>query len=323
MTKNGYEASLCLQKINCNMDSTILKLVLDNNTKGLLEPRTRKSQIKLWNRFIKKWNSCNPATKVHLKDLADNLHLRWPQMYMSYSSDSLYCSFSYVDYIFHNNEDGQICGGMFIREGEKPTNAINMTASQIADLIGLIRPMPFYGKRFTDEKYEEVIDMDDDRCSGCSDHSQTALVWANRAWNMYIIGLIEEAQVACTNSLMYKRIASTGRSMGALEAEMYVVLAQTYYFTFQWELAEYCFKKCYEQYYKIFERPDWKDVLYADVPKEEREDYDDNIAGMYSYWVFRYSAFLRKTNRVKEADKVLKLHNEIIARRRNDNDDGI
>lgn len=303
-----------MRKNQSNMDSNILKLVLENNAKGLLEPRTRKSQIKLWNRFIKKWNRYHPITKFPLKELADDIRLRWPQMYMSYSPDSLYCSFSYVDYMFHNNEEGQICGGMFIRDGEKPTDAINMTASQIVDLIGIIRPLPFVGKDFTKWRYEVLIDMDDDRCSGCSDPSQTALAWEGRAYDLFHIGLFEDALVACTNSLLYKRIACPGSRMGALEAEIHVLMGQIYYYTFQWELADFCFKESYNQYYNIFERPDWKDVLYADVPEEEREDYDDNILGSYMRWTVVYGKFLRDTNRVLEAKEVRKLHDEIADR---------
>lgn len=203
-----------MQKITRNMDSTILKLVLDNNAKGLQEPRTRESQIKLWNRCIKKWNDAHPITKVKLEDLANELYLRWPQMYISSSPNSLYCSFSYVDYLFHNNEEGQICGGMFLREGKKPTKTINMTASQIVDLIGIISPIHYMSKNKTREMLDVLTNKNDERCSGCSDHSQTALAWANRAWNLYDIGLVEEAQIACTNSLLYKRIACPDSNMG-------------------------------------------------------------------------------------------------------------
>ena len=305
------------------MDSTILKLVLDNDANGILEPRTRKSQIKLWNRFIKKWNGCHPITKVPLEVLADNLRLRWPQMYMNYSSDALYCSFSYVDYIFHNNEDGQICGGMFIREGEMPTSAINMTASQIVDLIGIIRPLHFISRKKAHEILNGLTDKNDDRCSGCSDHSQTALAWANRAWDLYYLGLIEDAQVACTNSLLYKRIASADNRMGALEAEIYMLMGQTYYLTFQWELADYCFKKCYNQYYKFFEHSDCKNVLYADVPKDEREDYDENAVGpiMYQCWANEYSNFLKDINRLQESEEISKLGSEMFDRTKKNNND--
>lgn len=305
------------------MDSTILKLVLDNNTKGISNLRTRESQIKLWNRCIRKWNETHPITKVKLEDLANELYLRWPQMYISFSSGSLYCSFSYVDYIFQNNENGQICGGMFIREGETPTGTINMTASQIVDLIGIIRPMPFLGRKITQESYEGLIDREDDRCKGCSDPSQTALAWANRAWALYCIGLIEKAQIACSNSLLHKHIASAGDKMSALEAEMHVLMGQIYYFTYQWELADYCFRKSYNQYYKIFERPDWKDVMYADVPKEERDDYDNNIVGSYMNWANEYSIFLRDTNRIRESKEIGKLIDDMFDRVKKNNDDGI
>lgn len=91
-------------------------------------------------------------------------------------------------------------------------------------------------------------------------------------------------------------------------------MGQIYYYTFQWELADYCFKKSYNQYYKIFERPDWKDVMYADVPKEERDDYDENIVGNYVCWATAYRNFLCDTNRAQEANEVLKLRDEIIIR---------
>ena len=305
------------------MDSTILKLVLDNNAREFSNPRTRESQIKFWNRCIKKWNDAHPITKVKLEDLADELYLRWPQMYMSYSQESLYCSFSYVDYMFHNNEEGQICGGMFLREGKKPTKALNMTANQIVDLIGIVRPIHFMSKNSTRKILDELTNRNDERCSGCSDHSQTALAWANRAWALYCIGLIEEALVACSNSLLYKHIASAGDKMSALEAEMHVLMGQIYYFTYQWELADYCFKKSYNQYYKIFERPDWKDVLYADVPEEERKEYDDGIIGSYMNWANEYSIFLRDTNCIRESRKIGKLINDMFDRIRKNKDDGI
>lgn len=294
------------------MDSTILKLVLDNNTREISSPRTRESQIKLWNRCIKKWNDVHPVIKVSLEDLANELYLRWPQMYVCYSSGSLYCSFSYVDYIFHINEEGQICGGMFIREGKKPKTPINMTKSQIADLIGIFRPIQFLSKNRNREILEELTNRNGERCSGCSDHSQTALAWANRAWKLFYIGFVEDAQIACTNSLLYKRIACPDNSMGALEAEMHVLMGQIYYYTFQWELADYCFKKSYNQYYKIFERPDWKDILYADVPEKEREGFDDDIIGSYMYWADEYSIFLKDTNRIQEAEEVEKLINDMF-----------
>lgn len=304
------------------MDIAVLKLVLENNIKGISNPRTGKTRIKLWNRCIKKWNDAHPITQVKLEDLANELYLRWPQMYISFSSGSLYCSFSYVDYIFQNNENGQICGGMFIRESEMPTSAINMTASQIVDLIGIIRLLPFIGRRINKNAYDSLIDREDDRCKGCSDPSQTALAWANRAWSLYCIGLIEEALVACSNSLLHKHIASAGDRMSALEAEMHVLMGQIYYFTYQWELADYCFKKSYNQYYKIFERSDWKDVLYADVPKEERDDYDENIVGSYMNWANEYSIFLRDTNRIRESRKIDKLINDMFDRIGKNNDDG-
>lgn len=125
------------------MDNEILKLVLDNNTAGISNPKTRDAQIKLWKKFIGKWNAMHSMTKVPLKELADEIHLKWPQMYISLSDNELYCSFSYVDYLFHNNAQGQICGGMFIRGGEEPTDVLNMTSSQIIDLIGIPRePFP-------------------------------------------------------------------------------------------------------------------------------------------------------------------------------------
>lgn len=305
------------------MDSTILKLVLDNNAREFSNPRTRESQIKLWNRCIKKWNETHPITKVKLEDLANELYLRWPQMYIGYSPDSLYCSFSYVDYIFQNNDDGQICGGMFLREGKKPTKTINMTANQIVDLIGIIRPIHFMSRNRTREMLDVLTNRNDERCSGCSDHSQTALAWANRAWNLYDIGLVEEAQIACTNSLLYKRIACPDSRMGALEAEMHVLMGQIYYYTFQWELADYCFKKSYDQYYKIFERPDWRDVLYADVPKEERDEYDNNIVGptMYQYWAHTYSTFLKETNRLQESEEINKLGSDMYDKIKKEDDD--
>lgn len=305
------------------MDSTILKLVLDNNTNGISNPRTRESQIKLWNRCIKKWNDAHPITKVKLEDLANELYLRWPQMYIGYSPDSLYCSFSYVDYMFHNNEEGQICGGMFIREGRKPTGTINMTVSQIVDLIGIIRPMPAVGRKLNINAYESLTNKEYDRFHGCSDPNQTALAWANRAWDLYYIGLVEEALVACINSLLYKRIASEDNSMGALEAEMHVLMGQIYYYTFQWEFADCCFKKCYNQYYKIFEQPEWRDVLYADVPVDEREGYDDNIIGSYMNWANSYSYFLKDTNRIRESEEVGKLFNNMFDRINQNNDDNI
>ena len=235
-------------------------------------------------------------------------------MYVSLSEDELYCSFSYIDYIFCNNGNGQICGGMFIREGETPASAINMTASQIVDLIGIIRPMPFLGRKITQESYEILIDKIDDRCSGCSDPSQTALAWANRAWNLYYIGLIEDALVACTNSLLYKRIAAADGKMSALEAEIHVLMGQIYYFTYQWDLADYCFKESYNQYYRIFERPDWKDVIYADVPKEEREEYDDNIIGSYANWANSYSIFLRDIGRETDSKAIQESYSTVMKR---------
>ena len=296
------------------MDNEILNLLLSNNTLGISNPRTRESQIKLWNRCVLKWNKTHSATKVPLSTLADELHLKWPQMYVSLSEDELYCSFSYIDYIFCNNGNGQICGGMFIREGETPASAINMTASQIIDLIGIIRPMPFLGRKITQESYEGLIDRIDDRCSGCSDPSQTALAWANRAWNLYYIGLIEDALVACTNSLLYKRIAAADGKMSALEAEIHVLMGRIYYFTYQWDLADYCFKESYNQYYRIFERPDWKDVMYADVPKEEREEYDDNIIGSYANWANSYSIFLRDIGRETDSKAIQESYNTVMKR---------
>lgn len=62
------------------MDSAILELVLENNTKGISNPRTGKTRIKLWNLCIKKWNEIHPVTKVKLEDLANEIYLRWPQM---------------------------------------------------------------------------------------------------------------------------------------------------------------------------------------------------------------------------------------------------
>ncbi|MBQ0087192.1 MAG: hypothetical protein KBS72_05875 [Bacteroidales bacterium] len=296
------------------MDNEILTLLLNNNTPGISNPRTRESQIKLWNRCVTKWNKTHSATKVSLDALADQFHLKWPQIYVSISDDTLYCSFSYVDYMFHNNEDGQICGGMFIREGKKPANAINMTASQIVDLIGTVRLLPAIGRKINKNAYESLTNMEDDRCRGCSDPNQTALAWANRAWSLYCIGLIEETQAACMNSLLYKRISSADSRMGALEAEMYVLMGKTYYFTFQWELADYCFKESYNQYYKIFERPDWKDVLYADVPKEEREEYNNDIIGSYMNWATSYSIFLRDTGNESDSKAIIKRSSVVMNR---------
>lgn len=292
------------------MDNEILTLLLDNNTLGISNPRTRAAQIKLWGKCVSKWNKTHSATKVPLGTLADELHLKWPQMYISLSGEELYCSFSYADYIFHNNARGQLCGGMFIREGEMPTTVINMTASQIVDLIGIIRPMPFLGRKSTLEAYDNLIDRDDDRCGGCSDPSQTALAWANRAWNLYYVGLIEDALVACTASLQYKHIAAGG-NMGALEAEMLVLMGKLYYFTYQWDLADYCYRKSYDHYYKVFEHPDWKDVRYADVPEEEREEYDDNIIGSYLNWANSYSIFLRDIGNEQESKAIQERYHAI------------
>lgn len=303
------------------MDSEIFQLLKPLSHRGLDNLTSEEKRIKLWNRCVVKWNKTHSTTKVPLSALADELYLKWPQMYVSLSRDELYCSFSYEDYIFHNNGNGQICGGMFIRGGEMPTGAINMTASQIVDLIGIIRPMPSLGRIITQEAYENLIDRDDDRCSGCSDPSQTALAWADRAWNLYHIGLIEDALVACTNSIIHKCIASEGGRMGALEAEIYMLMGRIYYFTYQWDLADYCFKESYNQYYKIFERPDWKDVLYADVPEEEREEYDDNIIGSYLNWANSYSIFLRDIGNESGSKAIQERYHTVMNREQSNRED--
>lgn len=39
-----------------------------------------------------------------------------------------------------------------------PTYAINMTASQIVDLIGIVRMLPFIGRRINKNAYDSLID---------------------------------------------------------------------------------------------------------------------------------------------------------------------
>jgi len=213
------------------MDLEIFNSVFSVSHKGLTKMDPKRKQLTLWKRVVDSWNKTHIPTKATLEGLIDELHMRWPQMYTSLTEKSLYCSFSYVDYFFEQSPEGGLCGGIFLRESKLPHQSLNMSATQIADLMGLFRREPL-ASRYVKEEMHEVIDLQIEYLCGERRETEMAIMWYDRAMSLFRFNRFEDALLCCQNSILYKNIAQDSQEIACVVAEDNTIMGYCYYYTY-------------------------------------------------------------------------------------------
>lgn len=337
---------LCHIKNKKDMDNEIYQLVKHLSRRGLDNLSYEEKRIKLWQRAVKKWNTTHEPVSLTLEEVYQAFKCRWPQIYGGEPSrDTLYLSFSYIDYCFTRNSKGQVCGGIWPRITKNPHSPVNMTAEQMVDLASLLRIVP---ESLSDWKKDEDIiskscgiinepvdpDIED---SGSNIIVQEAQYWALKDCGIskYMLGQFEESfhYLSRAHLTLMTMNANEKRTQTPEQiqnnsvhedikfAELLTMMADNLVYMFQWQEAEWCFQLAYEHSLCVFEKNDWHQKYYWNLPEEERSGFDQSQRCVYLDWAWRFAAFYAKSHMPSKAIPILEVA-EIIAKDMNRVDEG-
>ena len=260
------------------------------------EPLNSTSETRLvnyWKRAAEQWNTTDEPVCTTVRDVEAAFRLRWPQIYGGINGSELYLSFSYIDYLFTENEDGTVSGGIFIRDGEKPTVRLNMTPVQIVELAMALRVCPrneeelkeILSKYDQEEEYIDAYSRQEYRnISRPMPESealhQKAIHMEEKASTLYDVGYYEEALEWFQKSLIIKH---TARLENSYTDYAYTVMGDIYYKLLDWDMADTSFQYAYK-------------ICCNAISDNTDEDIEDKLC-RFEYWIKMYSQFLNRTGR--------------------------
>ena len=260
--------------------------------------------VNYWKCAAEQWNATHKPVHTTICDVEAAFKLRWPQIYGGINGSELFLSFSYIDYLFMDNEDGTVAGGIFKRDGEKPTIRLNMTPVQIVELAMVLRACPGNEEQLLEnlamydhaEEYIEAYSRHEYRNTShpmpeSEALHQKAIHMEEKASALYDMGYYEEALEWFQKSLITKRAAGFEKNGYSFSDYAYTSMGNIYYLLLDWDMAETCFKYAYDACYKRM----------LDKPEEDMEDSFHR----FRQWSFLYSRFLSRTGRSEEANRIL------------------
>lgn len=249
--------------------------------------------VNYWKRAAEQWNATHEPVYTTVCDVEAAFRLRWPQIYGGINGSELYLSFSYIDYLFTENEDGTVSGGIFIRGGEKPTVRLNMTPVQIVELAMALRKKPS-GEEILKENLARH-DQEGEYIEAYSQHEyrnvahplsetdalhQKAIHMEEKASALYDMGYYEDALDWFKKSLITKHAAGLENSYSDYA---YTVMGDIYYKLLDWDMADTCFQYAYK-------------ICCNAISDKTDEDIEDKLY-RFRYLANMYSQFLSRTGR--------------------------
>lgn len=320
------------------MDNEIYQLVKHLSHRGLKNLSNEEKLILLWRRAVKKWNSTHDPTTVTLEDVFKEFKSKWPQIYGEEPADNtLYLSFGYIDYVFTCDAKGQVCGGIWERVHKKPRFPVNMTASQIVELAFWLRKVPFGYSRMSAEELgvkwnlkiaEDLIEdwlyWNNPYPSESDLLKQIVLNLQEYATNLYMLGNFEKSLEAATRAMAYLQLSYAENEPDnnrILESELYLLMSYNLTCLMRDADSNVCLALAYEKQMYVYERNDWKDVLYGYLTEEEREDISQDQRQEYLHWAWHQADADLVTKRPEYAISTLEKALE-IAKDMNEKEDG-
>lgn len=288
------------------MNRDLLKFLSRLPHEELHESPTEALLVNYWACAAEQWNATHEPVYTTICDVEAAFRLRWPQIYGGINGSELYLSFSYIDYLFTDNEDGTVSGGIFKRGGEKPTVRLNMTPVQIVELAMALRVCPLDEEQLKEnfDRYdhaEEFIEAYSRHEYLYTSHPmpesealhQKAIHMEEKASVLYDMGYYEEALEWFQKSLITKRHAELKNGRQIYSEYAFQMMGICYDSLLDESLAETCYLYVYDAYYKRM------------LDKHEEEMQDAWIR--LSDWACMYSGFLRRTGRPEEVERIKNL----------------
>ncbi len=288
------------------MNRDLLKFLSRLPHDELLKSPSGSLLVNYWACAAEQWNATHDPVHTTIKDVEAAFRLRWPQIYGGINDSELYLSFSYIDYLFTDNEDGTVSGGIFKRDGEKPTVRLNMTPVQIVELAMALRVCPLNEEQLKEnlgryDHAEEYIEAYSRHEYLNTSHPmpesealhQKAIHMEEKATALYDMGYYEEALEWFHKSLITKRYAGLKNGRQIYSDYAYQMMGICYDSLLDESMAETCYLYAYDAYYKRM----------LDKPEEDMQDAWNRL----SDWACMYSGFLRRTGRSEEAERIKNL----------------
>lgn len=209
--------------------------------------------VNYWACAAEQWNATHESVHTTIRDVEAAFRLRWPQIYGGINGSELYLSFSYIDYLFIQNEDGTVSGGIFKRGGEKPKVRLNMTPVQIVELAMALRVCPL-----NEEQLKENLDRYDhaeEYIEAYSRHEylntshpmpesealhQKAIHMEEKATSLFAMGYYEESLELFQKSLITKRYAGLDNDGQSFSDYAYEMMGICYDSLLDESMAETC-----------------------------------------------------------------------------------
>jgi len=275
----------------------------------LMKSQTADVPINYWRCAVEMWNSTHEPVHTTVRDVEDAFRLRWPEIYGSVNDSKLYLSFSYVDYLFTENEDGTVSGGIFKRDGVKPTVVkLNMTPSQIVELAMVLRQWPNseilienlarydqaeeYIQAYSQLEYRNVSHP----MSESEALHQKAIHMEEKATALNEMGYFEEALEWFQKSILTKRAAGLEKDGRSFSDYAYTSMGRLYEMLLDDELADTCYRYAYNACFKGM----------INNPEEDMEGAWYRLRE----WASMYSCFLNRIGRIEEAKRIKNLPGE-------------
>lgn len=258
--------------------------------------------VQYWECAARQWNTTHNPVQSTIRDVEEAFRLLWPNIYGDINGSQLYLSFSYVDYLFTENLDGTISGGIFNRDGKKPSVRLNMTPIQIVELATVLRHVPAgkllkknLASYYKAEEYIEAYSRHEYRNVKCPMSElealhQKAIHIEDKATALKEMGYYEEALEWFQKSILTKRTAGLEKDGHSFSDYAYTSMGWLYEKLLDNDLAETCYQYVYNACFKRLLNKQETDIEYA--------------SHRLKYWSYMYSSFLSKTGRPEEAKKI-------------------